>query len=304
MVTGFVDLQINGYAGVDWNSDSLTIDELHHACSALQRDGVSEILATLITAQPETLLQRISKIVRFREQDQLIKSLITGLHIEGPFLNSSPGFIGAHPVDAACLANSTLTSRIIDSGAGLVKIFTLAPECDPNFAVTKLLANQNIIVSGGHSDATLEQLKGAIDNGLSMFTHLGNGCPMLQNRHDNITQRVLSLADQLSISLIADGAHVPYFALKNYLNLIGFDRAIIVSDAISAAGCGAGRFQLGERWVNVGDDGVPRAEDHSHLVGSGTSISKMAQNLSQHLGLNSEQISKLTVDNPHKLLQR
>ena len=115
------------------------------------------------------------------------------------------------------------------------RLVTLAPERDPGLKVTRWLAGQAILVSAGHCDASTDQLRAAIDAGLSMFTHLGNGCPTTLHRHDNIIQRVLSLRKRLTISFIADGVHVPAAALGNYLRLAGVDRSIVVTDAITAA---------------------------------------------------------------------
>jgi N-acetylglucosamine-6-phosphate deacetylase len=119
---------------------------------------------------------RIKNILKFREEDLLIKNMITGLHIEGPFLNSRDGYRGAHPKEFIKNANIKEMGAILDASDGLVKLVTLAPEVYEEFEVTKMLSNKNIVVSVGHSNASLNILKGAIDNGLSMFTHLGNGC--------------------------------------------------------------------------------------------------------------------------------
>ena len=100
--------------------------------------------------------------------------------------------------------------------------------------MTRFLARQKVLVSAGHCDPSVDELLAAIDAGLSLFTHLGNGCPTMLPRHDNIIQRVLSSRDRLMITFIADGAHVPLPELKNYLRLAGVDRSIVVTDAISA----------------------------------------------------------------------
>ena len=113
-----------------------------------------------------------------------------------------------------------------------------------------MLAGAGVVVSAGHCDPSLDQLRAAIDAGLSMFTHLGNGCPMQLHRHDNVIQRALLACRRPPlpwVSFIADGAHVPFFALRNYLKVVGFDRAIVVTDAIAPAGLGPGRYTLG-RW--------------------------------------------------------
>jgi N-acetylglucosamine-6-phosphate deacetylase len=188
--------------------------------------------------------------------------------------------------------------RLLDAAGGLTRIVTLAPERDSAMAVTRFLASQGIVVSAGHSDATLDDLHRAIDAGLSMFTHVGNGCPMVMHRHDNIVQRALSLADRLWLCFIADGAHVPFTALGNYLKLAGYDRCIVVTDAIAPAGVGPGRYKFGRWDLVVGEDMVARAPDRSHFVGSGITMKQSAENLRTSLGVSEAMIRKLTFDNP------
>src|SRR5581483_5617994 len=194
---GYFDLQVNGYAGVDFNREDLGSEDLHRACARLRADGVDQVLATVITEEPEKMCARLAAILRHREQDPLVRSVIAGFHIEGPFLNPTDGFRGAHPADAIRPAEISLMKRMLDSAGGLARIVTLAPEADPGSQVTRLLARRGVVASAGHTNASVDQLKAAIDEGLSMFTHLGNGCPMKVDRHDNIVQRVLSVSDRL-----------------------------------------------------------------------------------------------------------
>ncbi len=299
---GYIDLQVNGYGGVDFNGPDLNAEALHRACAKLLADGVSGILATVITDEIESMEQRLARLVSFREQDSLIADMILGVHIEGPFINELAGFVGAHPPTAVRSANLRTMHRLLDAAKGLTSIVTLAPERDPEFKVTRMLAENNICVSAGHCDASLDQLNGAIDAGLSMFTHLGNGCPLQMHRHDNIIQRALSRSDRLWIGLIADGVHVPWPALGNYLSAAGDDRCVVVSDAISAAGLGPGSYKLGEQNVIVDSTGATWSADRSHLVGSSCPMHIAAKNLKQHCDLSDEQIANLTRRNPQKIL--
>jgi N-acetylglucosamine-6-phosphate deacetylase len=296
--TTFFDLQVNGYAGVDFNQDDLQAADLHRACERLDEDGVGGFLATIITDDLDAMCRRLARLVALRERDPLVSRLIAGLHIEGPFINPADGYRGAHPRDAIRPADLDGMARLLDAGGGLTRIVTLAPEFDEGFAVTRRLAAQGVVVSAGHCDPSLDQLRGAIDAGLSMFTHAGNGCPMQMHRHDNIIQRVLSLADQLWVCFIADGAHVTFPALGNYLRLAGESRAVVVSDSIAAAGLGPGRYKLGRWDIVIGEDMVPRAPDRSHFVGSGISMKGSAANLRNALRLPEAAIRRLTVDNP------
>lgn len=294
----FFDLQVNGYAGVDFNQDDLDADSLHRACERLEADDVAGFLATIITDDVEAMCRRLSTLAALRDADPLARRLVTGIHIEGPFLNEGDGYRGAHPVDAIRAADAASMSRLLDAAGGLTRIVTLAPERDPGFAVTRMLVSQGIVVSAGHTDATVDQLEGAVDAGLSMFTHVGNGCPMQMHRHDNIIQRALSLASRLWLCFIADGAHIPFRTLGNYLRIANEERTVIVTDAIAPAGLGPGRYTFGRWDLVVGDDMVPRAPDRSHLVGSGITMKQNALNLRHALGVSENVIRKITLENP------
>jgi N-acetylglucosamine-6-phosphate deacetylase len=294
----FFDLQVNGYAGVDFNGDDLTADALHRACERLEADGVEGCLVAVITDALDTMCQRLSALASLRDRDAIARRVIAGVHIEGPFLNATDGYRGAHPRDAIRRADPGAMRRLLDAAAGLARIVTLAPEQDPGFAVIRLLDQARVIVAAGHTDASVDVLQGAIDAGVSMFTHVGNGCPMIMHRHDNIVQRVLSLADRLHLTFIADGAHVPFVALRNYLRLVPLERCAVVTDCIAPAGLGPGRYRLGRWDIVVGEDMVPRSPDGSHFVGSGATMKQSAKNLQEQLDLPPDTVRRLTYDNP------
>jgi N-acetylglucosamine-6-phosphate deacetylase len=133
-----------------------------------------------------------------------------------------------------------------------------------------------------------------------MYTHLGNGCPAIMQRHDNIIQRVLSLQDKLWLCFIADGVHIPMFALKNYMDIAGVDRCIITTDAIAPAGLGPGTYTLSRWTLQIGQDLAARSEDGSHLVGSAIDMPRVTKNLQEKLGMSLEAIEKLICNNPRK----
>ncbi len=297
----WVDLQVNGYAGVDFNADELSLEEVLATCQRLRDDSVRGILATIITAPLDQMVQRISRLARWIEEVPEVADKLLGIHVEGPFISAISGYVGAHPVAAVLPATLDTAARLVDAGRGHVRLVTLAPETDAGFQVTRSLAAQGILVAGGHSDASLDQLRGAIDAGLRLFTHLGNGCPGMMHRHDNIIQRVLSLAESMAISFIADGHHIPPFALKNYLALVPDEHIVIVSDAISAAGLGPGEFQLGDQTVYVDQAGAAWSADRTHFAGSAATLPKM-QSVLTELGYTSDQINRWMGTNPSRLL--
>jgi N-acetylglucosamine-6-phosphate deacetylase len=254
---------------------------------AIANNGLSP---TLITDSVEALGEKIARLAGYCRQsvasDDCVRA--AGIHLEGPFLSEKPGFIGAHPARYARDAELDLLKRWVELSQGTLRMVTLAPERDPNGNCIRWLTDQGILVAAGHTDATLDQLQRAIDCGLSIFTHLGNACPMLLHRHDNIVHRALSLRSELRFTLIADGQHLPFWLLHDWVRMIGDDRVAIVSDAISAACLPPGTHLLGERVVNVGRDGVPRSEDGSHFVGSGMTLQMMDQHLAEQLPLPDE----------------
>ena len=296
------DLQVNGYAGTDFCSSTLDAEQLHAACRALADDGVDGVLATFITDDLRSLKAKLSNLVRLREEDELARQVITGFHVEGPFLNPDLGYVGAHEpelVRPACLEDA---QGILEAGEGMVKLLTLAPEQDSGAVVTKFFVEAGVVVSAGHCDPSLDQLEAAIEGGLSMVTHFGNGCPVELSRHDNVLQRFLALREHLWFCFIPDGVHVDFYALKNYLDLVGVDRSIMTTDAISAATLGPGMHEISGISVEVDEHGVARRPGSANLAGSTVTMPGILRNLSEELGLEEGEIAFLVDRNPRKAL--
>jgi N-acetylglucosamine-6-phosphate deacetylase len=301
MPAGYFDIQINGYGGVDFNSDDVTGEALHGACERLKAGDVGGILPTIITEKLDVMIARVRRLVELRERDPLAKEIIAGIHIEGPFINASNGYRGAHPADAVRPANVEDAKRLFDAAGGLLRIFSLAPETDAAFGTIRWLAKNGVVISAGHTDATLDQLKAACDAGLRMCTHVGNGCPMYLHRSDNIVQRVLFLAERLWLSFIADLVHVPPIALKNYLDVAG-ERALVTTDGIAPAGLGPGRYKFARWDLLIGEDMVARAPDGSHFVGAAITMTQSHANLRDKLGLSEARCQQLLVENPRRAI--
>ena len=159
---GYVDIQVNGYGGFDYNNSELNADQLHASCVRLKNDGVAGILATICSEQPETMIRRLSNLVQLRAKDPLAQEIIWGIHIEGPYMSPEAGYRGAHPPEAMKPTNMDVIAQFHDVCAGLLRILTLSPEMDPNSQATKWLADRDVTVSGGHSNATMDQLKAAM----------------------------------------------------------------------------------------------------------------------------------------------
>lgn len=297
-----LDLQLNGYKGVDFNADDLSALALRQACAAVRADGGGRMLATVITDRLDRMTARIGRLAELRAADDLVADVMAGIHVEGPFLSPLPGFVGAHPAEHVLPATIAAANQLVAAGRGLVRLVTLAPEHDAGCSTTRWLAGRGILVSAGHCDPPADVLDRAIDAGLAAFTHLGNGCPLTLHRHDNVIQRVLA-ADRLRwVMLIPDAVHLPPSMVRTIIRAIGIARVIAVTDATAAGGMGAGRFPLAGQEVLVDADGAAWAADRSHLVGSTASMARIRQVLRDLVGLTAEEIRQTTEINPARAL--
>lgn len=297
-----LDLQLNGYKGVDFNADDLSGDDLLSACEAVRRDGGGRMLATIITDRLDRMAARIRRLADLHAAAPVIADVMAGIHVEGPFINPQPGFVGAHPAEHVLPASPAAARELVAAGRGLVRMLTLAPERDPDLATIRWLADQRILVSGGHCDPSADVLDRAIDSGLAAFTHLGNGCPLALHRHDNIIQRVLA-ADRLRwVMLIPDAVHLPPTLVRTIIRAVGISRVIAVTDATAAGGMGAGRFSLAGQEVVVDAEGAAWAPDRSHLVGSTASMGRICAVLREEVGLSDDEVKVVTQINPARAL--
>lgn len=302
-VPAYVDLQINGFVGVDFNCPTTSESDIERAASALRAIGVETALPTVITASPDVMTQCLENLCDAIERSSNVAAVFKGIHIEGPFLSREPGYIGAHPVAYASNADKGLLKELLLASRGLAKIVTLAPEVDLKGELTELCKEQGAVVAAGHTDASVRDLERCVAAGLSMFTHLGNGCPRLMDRHDNIIYRALRFSDQLKYSLIADGFHCPQTIFENLLKWVPLENLLVVSDAISAAGLGPGTYPLGERTVKIGEDGAARDASGEHFVGSASSMADADSWLKETLGLNAGLRRQLLQQNPASLIE-
>lgn len=267
IVPGLLDLQINGFAGVDFQQDNLSEDALLHATTELIKRGCLKFFLTLITDDWERIISRLRRLKEIRDSNEFLRNAIAGWHIEGPFLSSKPGFCGTHN---AIKMIDPLPSHIYDLRQILGDdkiLLTIAPERIGAVGAIKVASELGIAVFLGHTDASIDIIKLAIKNGAKGFTHLGNGCPQTLDRKDNIIWRVLDI-DELPITIIPDKIHVSPALFRIIHKVKKYDKICYISDAISAAGSPPGRYTLGEIEVEVGDDGIVWNPSKTGFAGS------------------------------------
>lgn len=267
LAPALVDLQVNGYAGVDFQQDGLGLDELLAAVRGLRGAGCTRFLLTLITDEWPRLTARLRHLRALRSRSPELQSAITGWHIEGPFLSAEPGFHGAH--DPALMLDPTPRHihelRSITAGDPL--LLTLAPErCDALEAI-RLAGSLGVKISLGHTNASADTLRAAGAAGATGFTHLGNACPRVLDRHDNILWRVLDTPG-LTVSLIPDRIHVAPALFRLVHRLQPEGAVYYTTDAMAAAGAPPGRYTLGRLELEVGADQIVRPLGQTHFAGS------------------------------------
>jgi len=286
-VPGFVDLQVNGFAGVDFlDADA---DGYRRAGDALLETGVTSFLPTLITASEDRLLAALHEVPSRSDAPRIL-----GVHLEGPFL--SPYRLGVHPPAERRDPDPEYLARLLD--AGPVRLMTLAPELPGAHALVDLLVRREIVVSSGHTDATAEQARTAFDLGARTVTHLFNAMRPFNHRDPGIAGAALA-CDEVTVQLILDGVHLsPVTAGLVWRAAAG--RVALVTDAMAGAGLGDGVHRLGGHDVDV-RDGVARSPGGA-LAGSTLTMIEAVRNL-HALGVPLEAAVAAATDVPAGILR-
>ncbi len=242
-VPGLVDLQVNGYAGIDAAHASL--DELELMGGALLRDGVLAFQPTLISGDPALTCAAAARVTEVASSRPGPRARILGVHLEGPFLSPNRG--GVHPTERLRVPDRELAERLFASG--LVTMMTIAPELPGAVELIAWLSAQGCVISLGHSAASAEQARAAVAAGASAVTHLFNAMPAISARDPGLVGLALS-DSRVRVQLIADGRHVADELVRLAFASAG-SRCSIVTDATSLAGTGAGEPTLGEVPIEV-----------------------------------------------------
>jgi len=264
-VPGLVDLQVNGFGGVDFlDADA---DGYRRAGEALLETGVTAYLPTLITSPQEQLLAAMREI----PQGDRRRPRILGVHLEGPFLSAKR--LGTHVSSARRDPDVALLDTLLDGGP--VRLMTLAPELPGADALIDRLLERGVIVSLGHSDATAAQANAAFDRGARMVTHIFNAMRPFGHRDPGIAGAALARGDVI-VQIIVDGIHLAReTALVAWHAAAG--RLALVTDAITAAGSGDGLYTFGSLDIQV-HDGAVRGPD-GVLAGSVLTMIDAVRNL-------------------------
>jgi len=251
---GLIDMQINGFMGVDFSDQNLTMEGIRRATRALWKAGVTTYLPTVTTNDQKSITKSFS-ILAGALDDEEISLSVPGFHLEGPYISPVQGYRGAHlekyirPPD---WDEFTVLQKAAHNG---IRLITVAPEVNGAISFIRKCTESGVVVSLGHHNGAAEIIKQAADAGASMSTHLGNGCANTINRHNNPLWPQLA-EDRITATLIADGFHLNQEEVQCFYRMKGVERTVLVSDALDLAGLPPGAYTRGEKLVVLTPDVV------------------------------------------------
>ena len=267
---GLLDLHIHGGAGHDVMEASDAA--FAKICSHLAKTGVTRFLPTTVTASVDLTLRALEHLGKAIQKTSSSGAKPIGIHLEGPFISAAK--CGVHPIAEIKLPDLKLLERFFEASSGTIKMVTLAPELPGAAEFTRACVAKEIVVSLGHSNADARATKACIDAGARHATHTFNAMRPLDHREPGILGVVLS-DDRVSADIIVDGVHVSPEMVRLFLRAKG-NKAVLITDAISATGMPDGRFKLGSFEVEVKGD---RCVHNGKLAGSVLTLDRAIRNL-------------------------
>ena len=282
MTGGLVDLQVNGFAGIDFNAaddtPALTAETLDRALEAMLATGVTCCLPTVITAPRAVMTRRLRALDAAIAKSRLGPLMCPGYHVEGPFLNPADGYAGCHPPAAMLAPDFDVIQPLAAELQRPILMVTLAPELAGSDACIASARRAGMLVAIGHSAATSDIVTRAVSAGATLSTHLGNGLPPVLAKLDNPLFAQLA-DDGLCASFIADGIHLPPFAIKAMIRAKGPGRAFLVTDATAAAAVPPGKYRFADLTIERGVDGAVRVPGALGLAGSSLCLDAAVRNV-------------------------
>jgi len=298
LAPGFIDLQVNGFAGVDFNSPTVLPDDIHRAIAAIFSTGVTRFFPTVITGAPEDMLLALRNLAAARES-LTDGEAIEALHVEGPHISPEDGPRGAHPRQWVRPPDFAEFQRWQEAAQGRVRLVTLAPEWPGATRYIEQITELGVVAAIGHTRATPQQIRDAVAAGATLSTHLGNGAGSATRTEDFIGYQ---LAEQrLAASFIVDFHHLPDAFLRRALESKGVDRSILVTDAVAPALCPPGPYMLGGVPVELREDQRVTLRGGERLAGSSLSMDRAIGNVMTRGGVSLAHALTMASTNPARV---
>jgi len=293
---GWIDIQVNGFLGVDYNDPTCTKEQIAQSIRGLFATGVTRFYPTVITGSPEDMVSALRNL-RCAKETLPEGAAIDGFHVEGPHISPDDGPRGAHPRRWVRAPNLDEYRRWQEVTGHRVRIVTLAPEWPQALPYIEAVAADGVVVSIGHTNATAQQIADAVSAGASLSTHLGNGAHPVMRRHPNYIWEQLA-EDRLMADFIVDGIHLSHSFLKVALRAKTVARSVLITDAAAPAGCAPGRYQLGEQAVELTSDNRVVLVGQERLAGSALRIDRGVENLMRIVDLSLADAVRMATINP------
>lgn len=295
------DLQINGHGGVWFSDPALTAEQATAAVTAFLRFGVTRICPTLITHSQAALIHGFRVLQSAVEQNPLVRRMVAGYHLEGPYISPEDGPRGAHPREHVRPADWDEFQQLQDAAGGQIRLVTLAPEVPGAIGFIEKATAAGIVIAIGHTAATPDQVRAAVDAGARLSTHLGNGSAAMIHRHHNHIFEQLA-DDRLTASLIVDGHHLPASLLQIILRVKTPLRSILTCDAAGWAGCPPGVYEssLGRSEILPSGKLVVAGQTEL-LAGSADETDVCLTQVQKLAGISFRDAIRMTSRNPAKL---
>jgi N-acetylglucosamine-6-phosphate deacetylase len=268
---GLFDLQINGYGGVWFTDPGLTPAKVIAAIEPYFAHGVTRLCPTLITNSHAALSAGFAAIRKACEEHPWLDHVIAGCHLEGPYLSGEDGPRGAHPKAHIRPADWNEFCDLQKQSGNRIRLVTIAPEVSYAIEFIRRAVETGVRIAIGHTAATGEQIRAAVDAGATLSTHLGNGAHPIIRRHPNYIWEQLG-ESRLAASIITDGQHLPESVIRSIVRAKSVHQTIITCDASGWAGCAPGTYENDLGRVEVLDDGrivVADRRERDILAGSG-----------------------------------
>ncbi|MBE9512185.1 MAG: N-acetylglucosamine-6-phosphate deacetylase [Bacteroidetes bacterium] len=295
---GLIDIQINGYMGVDFGNPDLDINDLHKVVKSLWKEGVTTFFPTLVSADHEKLIKCFTALSQAFDDPDISPS-IPGFHLEGPYISPVKGFRGAHLEKYIRPPDWEEFIQYQQAARNKILLVTVAPEIDGAIPFIRKCTESGVIISLGHHNGTAEIIRQAADAGARISTHLGNGCANMINRHINPLWP--QLADsRITPTLIVDGYHLTREEVQVFYKVKGPDNTILVSDALDLAGLEPGEYIRDGRKV-VLTPNVVRFPAENVLAGAASPISTCVGNIMQFTQCNLRQAIDMASANPARM---
>ena len=298
----WIDLQVNGYAGIDFGFDNLTVAQVKDTVRRLAAEGTAGFCPTIVTGNPETVERNLRLIAQARREDRECEDRILGVHLEGPFISGEPGAVGAHPIEWVRDPDLALFERFQAAAEGCVRIVTIAAEKKGAADFCRAVTRSGVTVSLGHQMAhTPEELATLAEAGAKALTHLGNGLPNMIHRHENVIWSALA-EDRLTVMFIPDGHHLPKQMLKVYTRAVPLSRLVAVTDCSFPGGLPPGNYNVFGSEVVLEPNGLLHIPARKCLAGSTATMAKAMSVLREQVGFTEEQCLAVGRDNPLRLI--